>query len=508
MSLFLRLAAAVLTLAVATGPAPAAEPAPAAAAAVAPTVTVAPAARSEVQARVPLSGTLVARSEVQVYPEVAGFQITALGAEAGDRVEKGQELARLSADTLRAQLAQAEAEHQRAQAGVSQAQSQIASAEAALTQAVTALERAQQLRRGGNTSQAALDQAVAAEAAAQAAAASATDGLAVAQAARAQAAAARDVAQLNMDRTVIRAPVDGRVTARAAQLGALSAAGGDPLFTLIADGTLEMQGEVIETALLDLRIGQRADLDVAGVGAVVGEVRQLPASVDPTTRLGEVRIALPADDRLRPGLFASGTITTARRIAVTVPATAVLADAAGERVQIVRDGTIDSRPVRAGLLWQGLREIAGGVAEGEMVVVRAGAFFRSGDPVIAVQADAATAAPADGPGAETLAGDQVGAAAPGGDAARAAPPAAAAPEKRPAATTRPAAKTRPASAPAMQSAPNAPAPAPAAEAPAMSASANAPAVSASADSPAMSASADAPAMSASADGPPSERGAP
>ncbi len=409
MSLFLRLAAAAVALAVAAGPVAAADPTPPAAA-VAPTVTVVAATRGEVQARVPLSGTLVARHEVQVYPEVTGFQITALRAEAGDRVVKGQELARLSDNTLRAQLAQAEAEYQRAQAGVSQAQSQIASTQAALTQAVTALERAQQLRRGGNTSQAALDQAVAAEAAARAAAASASDGLAVAQAAQAQASAARDVAQLNLDRTVIVAPVDGRVMSRAAQLGALSAAGGEPMFTLIADGTLEMQGEVIETALLDLRPGQAVDLDVAGVGPVTGEVRQLPALVDATTRLGDVRIALPADERLRPGLFASGTITTARRVVVTVPATAVLADAGGERVQVVHGGVVESRPVRAGLLWQGAREIVDGLAEGEVVMMRAGAFFRTGDPVRPVEAPADLGAAATVP-ADAAAPAQAGAAA-------------------------------------------------------------------------------------------------
>ena len=130
----------------AMGGAPPEEPAAPAATAV-PTVTVEPAAVTEVQRRVPLSGTLVARAEVQVYPQVEGLEITTLGAEAGDRVEKGQELARLSDATVRAQLAQAEAELQRATAGVSQAESQISSAEAALTQSVTALERARSLRR-------------------------------------------------------------------------------------------------------------------------------------------------------------------------------------------------------------------------------------------------------------------------------------------------------------------------------------------------------------------------
>ena len=370
----------------AAAPAQAADEAAPAAAATIPTVTVAAAVRAEVQGRVPLSGTLVARQVVQVYPQVAGLEIEALDAEPGDRVIRGQELARLSDATLTAQLAQADAELQRAVAGVSQAESQISGTEAARKQAVTALDRARALRRSGSGSQAALDQAVAAEAAAQAQAASATDGLAVARAMQAQAQAARDIAQLNLDRTRIVAPVDGRVTARAAQLGGIAASGGEPMFTLIADGTIEFEGEVIESALPDLEPGDPAELDVAGVGRIDGTVRQLPAAVDPTTRLGLVRVSLPPDERLLTGLFASGDIITVRREAVTVPSTAVLADAAGERVQVVRDGIVDTRKVTAGILWQGRREILAGLRPGEQVIVRAGAFFRAGDEVKAVTA--------------------------------------------------------------------------------------------------------------------------
>ena len=359
-----------------------------------PTVTVAAAERAEVEGRVPLSGTLVARQVVQVFPQVAGLEIEALGAEPGDRVTKGQELARLSDATMAAQLAQADAELQRAVAGVSQAESQIASAEAARTQAVTALDRARALRRSGSGSQAALDQAIATEAAATASAASAKDGLAVAQAVRAQAQAARDIAQLNLDRTRITAPVDGRVTARGAQLGGVASAAGEPMFTLIADGTIEFEGEVIESDLPDLHPGDPAEVNVAGVGRVAGQVRQLPAAVDPTTRLGLVRVSLPPDDRLLTGLYASADIITARRDAVTVPPTAVLADAGGERVQVVQNGVVDTRPVTAGILWKGRREILTGLEVGETVIVRAGAFFSSGDAVNGVTASAAAQAAA------------------------------------------------------------------------------------------------------------------
>jgi HlyD family secretion protein len=350
-----------------------------------PSVTVSPARIAEVQARIPVSGTLVARQAVQIFPQVSGHEITELLVETGDKVEKGQVLARLSTDTLAARMAQADAEYQRAEASVGQARSNIDSSEALLTQAGSALERALQLKQGGNVAQAALDQAIATEANARAQAASAADGLAVAQAALAQAEAARQIARLDLDRTEITAPVAGLVVTRNAELGALAGGSAEPMFAMIADGDIEVSAEVIETALQRLSVGDVADMTIAGLGNVGGEVRLVPASVDPTTRLGLMRIALDDHDGLRIGLFASGWIVTDRRETVTVPASAVLSDASGDRVQVVIDGKVDSREVRTGVLWQGRREILEGVAAGENVITRAGAFFRTGDAVRAVE---------------------------------------------------------------------------------------------------------------------------
>jgi RND family efflux transporter MFP subunit len=369
-----------------------------------PSVTVATAAMTEMEARVRLSGTLVARQEALIFPQVSGFEITELLAEAGDRVKAGQVLARLNRDTLAAQLAQAEAEFQRAEASVSQAQSAIASADAGRVQAVAALTRVQSLRSSGSASQAALDDAVAAEAGAQAQAASAADGLAVARAALAQAEATRGIARLNLERTDITAPADGVIVERQAELGAVAGSGGDPLFKLIAGGEIELAAEVIETALHELSVGDPAEVEVAGVGLVPGEVRLLPARVDPVTRLGSLRIALEPDPDLRTGLFANGSVITARREAVSVPAAAVLADDEGEWVLLVSDGTVERREVDAGILWQAQREIVSGLKPGETVIARAGAFFRDGDrvkPVVPAQAVAADGdAEAEGTAAE------------------------------------------------------------------------------------------------------------
>lgn len=352
--------------------------------------TVVDAEIAPVEIRVPVSGSLVPRQEALVYPQVSGYEVTELLAEIGDTVERGDVLARLSDLTVRAQLAQAEAEAQRAGAGVGQARSQIDSAEASLAQAEAALQRTQRLQRGGTATQAALDEVVANEAAARAAVASARDGLAVALATQATAQAAVEIAGLNLQRTEIRAPVDGVVTGRNVRIGALGNAAGEPMFEIVAEGEIEWEAEVIETALEELSRGDAAIAKVAGLGEVQGEVRLLPATVDQATRLGRLRISMAETAGLKPGLFASGWVITDRHDGVTVPLTAVLAGTEGEVVQVVRDGVIESREVVAGAIWQGRREILRGLAAGETVVARAGAFFRNGDRIDAVR-DAAAA---------------------------------------------------------------------------------------------------------------------
>ncbi|MFV0410245.1 MAG: efflux RND transporter periplasmic adaptor subunit [Paracoccus sp. (in: a-proteobacteria)] len=356
---------------------------------VAQAATVVAAAVTPIETRVPVSGSLIARQQAQVYPRVSGFEVTEILVEAGDEVAAGQVLARLSDETLKVQYTQAEAEAQRAGAAVGQAKSQIGSTEASLAQSVSALERARRLQRSGTATQAALDAAVSNEAVARAASASALDGLAVASAAQATADAARDIARLNLDRTDIVAPVAGVVISRNAEIGVLGSAGGDPMFVIAADGKMEWQAEVIETDLEKLSLGDAALASVAGVGEVRGEVRLLPAAIEPGTRLGWLRISLAADARLKPGLFASGWIITDRYDGISVPLEAVMVADEGDVVQVVKDGIVETRPVQAGAIWEGRREILSGLAAGEIVIARAGAFFRDGDRVVPANEDSA-----------------------------------------------------------------------------------------------------------------------
>ena len=123
-----------------------------------PSVSVVKAQAGTLAETILMTGTLVARDEVLVGPEIDGLAITELLAEEGDRVERGQVLARLSRDMLDAQAAQNRASITRAMAAIAQARNQIAEANAQARQAEAAFERARTLQERGNASQEALEQ--------------------------------------------------------------------------------------------------------------------------------------------------------------------------------------------------------------------------------------------------------------------------------------------------------------------------------------------------------------
>lgn len=351
------------------------------------TVTVAEVSTREVVGRVPVSGTVLPRDEVLIYPQVNGFTIETLNVDIGALVERGDVLATLNNRNLTAQLAQAQAEHARIEAAISQARSQITSAAAGAEQANSALDRTQALFKAGSATQSALDQAIAAARTSDAGLASAKDGLLVAEAQLLQAQAQLDIAVLNLDHATLRAPVAGLVSVRNGQIGAIASSGGDPIFRIIKGGVLELEAEVVETALGEISLGHVAELTIASVGKAAGTVRQISPTVDPLTRLGKIRIETDATG-LREGLFASGWIISAKRSAPTVPAAAVLSDTQGTYVLVSKDGLIEKRSVTAGLIWDGAREIVSGLVVGELVVAKAGAFFGDGDRINPIRDDA------------------------------------------------------------------------------------------------------------------------
>src|SRR5207244_10453810 len=123
-----------------------------------------------------------------------------------------------------------------------------------------------------------------------------------------------------------------------------------------------------------------------GAGEIAGKVRRVAATVEPATQLGQVYVALSSTRRLPVNASGRATIKTSQSCGVSVPLTAILYGSAGTVVQVVRRGRVETRRVETGLMSAGQVEIREGIVEGDIVVARAGALLREGDPVRPVTA--------------------------------------------------------------------------------------------------------------------------
>jgi HlyD family secretion protein len=203
----------------------------------------------------------------------------------------------------------------------------------------------------------------------------------VTEAERAQVEAQRRELTWRRGRVEVKALADGIVSRRMARVGGYAAGAAEPMFRIVANGEVELDAEVVETRLAAIAVGQEARVEVAGLGEVTGTVRLVSPEVEKATRLGRVRIFLGDDPGLRVGSFGRASIETASSSGLAVPASAVLYGSNGPTVQVVRGNRVETRAIRTGLAANALVEVREGLAEGDLVVARAGTFLRDGDTV-------------------------------------------------------------------------------------------------------------------------------
>lgn len=354
----------------------------------APAVSVARVKPREFTETVLVTGTLVAREEILVGPEIEGLRVLEVMADEGDRVVKGQPLAKLVQVTLEAQVAQNDASLARAAAAVAQAESSITQAEARVAEARNAFERAKPLRQSGYLAESVFDQRESAARTADSQLVAARDGLKVAIAEREQVEAQRRELDWRRARTDVMAPADGIVSRRNARIGAMASSTAEPMFRIVAKGEVELDAEVAEASISKLREGQTAKVEVAGLPPVDGTVRLVSPEVDKATRLGRVRISLGDKPGLRVGAFGRATIETASGRGLAVPASAVLySDDGATTVLVVIGDRVETRAVKLGLASSSSVQVSEGLREGEVVVAKSGTFLRGGDVVRPVHAD-------------------------------------------------------------------------------------------------------------------------
>jgi RND family efflux transporter MFP subunit len=321
-----------------------------------PLVTTAEAERRPMVWSLSVGGTLVARHELSIGAETSGSRIESVLVDQGDRVAKGQVLARLDTAVLQAQLRRA--------AGTAQ------EAASAAASAAADFKRADGIRGTGAISLEQVDQrrAAARSAAARLAAAEAEVGELQARIAKAE----------------LRAPADGVIVTRNAEPGAITAAGGEPLFRLIEGGLVQFDAQVPQDKLQKLTPGLEAELRIGAHGeeaSIKGSIRAIAPTLDPQSRLGIVHIALPLDPRLRPGAFVQGRIVLSRAPALSTPRSAIMSQDGESFVYVIDGKHARRRIVETGAAEEGQVEIRKGLAEGEHVILSAGAFLYDGQAV-------------------------------------------------------------------------------------------------------------------------------
>ncbi len=323
------------------------------------------------------NGYVVARTKASVSSRISG-RLAYLGVEEGSEVSIGQIIARLENDDYQAVVRQTLAEVLRAQAA-------LAEAEATRDQLARDLRRSRSLLEDSLTSEREVEDLEARLTAAEA-------RVGVQEAMVQSAEASVGVAQANLDNTYIRAPFDGTVLRKDAEVGevvAPVATGGGltrgAVVTMADLETLEVEVDVNEAYIAQIANGQptRITLDAYPDSSFLGEVRQIVPTADRQRATVQVKVSILEDDpRILPEMGArvdfveqeaggageeGGAVDQPPRIFVAAEA---VRDEAGQPVVwVVRDGRVYRISIEAGPVSGGRREIRSGLSGGEQVVV-------------------------------------------------------------------------------------------------------------------------------------------
>ena len=398
------------------------------------TVTTVPVKRTMIEDHLTVTGTIRAWDELKVSSEVAGLHVKAIYADEGDHVKKGQLLAELNSGLLEAQLDQAKARlssaranlvkatqplrqeeiqalraaYEQAKHQVLQEKAQMSKAQVTLNSAEMLVPRYKQLAKAGavseleaETKQLARDNAVlelesaiekmkSAEKAAEQAKEKMLLGvhggrqedITITRAVIEEMAA--QVKHLNeqIRQTKILAPDDGRILQRNVHIGDTSNFA-TPFFVMSRLNKLELRAQINDYELAKLKEGQPVLVSTSEDGGTKakGTVRIISPQLDESTRLATVRIDLPADSELKPGMFVRGDICLSKHEGLTVPV-ACLGNRGGESfVFTLTDKRAISTTVKTGAKHAGRIEILSGLSEGQQVIERGSHFLSDRDVV-------------------------------------------------------------------------------------------------------------------------------
>ncbi len=341
-------------------------------------VKVARAVIGRIDQHIERTADIVPGEQVLVLSKVPGKVIEQILVEEGQQVRKGDLIATVEQDLIKARLEEVGAE--------------LASARAALVQAEAKLSVLAQDRRRIKAllAEKAVSRQKYDHIEAEYRAATAAADLARAKIRKAR-AVLRRLRVLARDHRV-QAPIDGLVIKRHLDPGNI-AAPGRPIVTLADISTVKVVTSVSEKDLAHVRPGTPVTVvvDAFGNREFAGKVSLVGTTVDPATRTARIEIRLPnKDGRLKPGMFAHVAIHLPSREALVVPAQALerVPGTGQPFVYTVQDGRAVMHNVVAGSSRQGMVEIKAGLQAGALVVTEGQQRLREAVPVKVVNQEA------------------------------------------------------------------------------------------------------------------------
>lgn len=305
------------------------------------------------------NGSVAAWQEAIIGAQVGDLRLEEVRVEVGERVRKGQLLARFDQKPVLVEIAQSQAALAEAQAGLEEARLNG--------------DRARKIESSGALSQQMVVQY-----------------LTIAQTAKAKVESAKaqlEKQRLRLSYTQVVAIDDGVISSRTATLGAV-ATSGQELFRLIRQNRLEWRAEVTAEEMVQLQTGMEAAISVPNVGQVGGKIRNVAPSLDQQSRNGLVYVDLPqaGSAGLRAGMFAQGRFKLGNKTALAIPQTALSLREGFSyvfRVGEIVDYQAKVSPVKVqlGQLSDGAYEILSGLTPADKIVASGAAFLADGDSV-------------------------------------------------------------------------------------------------------------------------------
>jgi len=335
------------------------------------TVEIGQVKRADLTAKLTVVGNLIGAATVETVPKVSG-RLEQVFVRLGDRVTRGQKLAKVEDNELQEQIRQAQASYEVSEATIRQREADLRLAQTNLDRSRSLFERQLIPRQTFDDTDARYQAALA--------------QLDLARAQFSQSGARLDELKINLANTVITSPVSGFVGRRTLDPGAWVTP--NSAFISVVDiATVRLVANIVEKDLRKVTSGMKADVvvDAFPGETFLGHISHVAPVLDPATRTAQIEIEIENPQfRLKPGMYANVDFTTERRDKALVVPTKAVVDINGSRgVFLPAEGdTAKFKTVNVGMIDGEMAEVAEGLNEGDRIVTTGAAALREGDRIV------------------------------------------------------------------------------------------------------------------------------